>query len=183
MPRMRYLRRTSIVGAKDLLSTEEGLTRMFGYLRKRKVKNLLGAALHEQLKKAFEEDEAATSSNLRSSFTLGYVTGFISFGFTSFGYNSLIETPKQIISITWGVHPQLPKELDLVKELQNLRANIGDKYSAKLDEEGLIGADLYNLALQAGIEDCGELIRNDLTPSLWQRWLTTRAIPHFEGEE
>lgn len=156
---------------------------MFGYFRKRKVKNLLGAALHEQLKQAFEQDEAATSSNLRSSFTLGYVTGFISFGFTCFGYNSQIETPKQMISITWGVHPQLPKELDLVKELQNLRANIGDKYSAKLDEDGLIGADLYNVALQAGIEDCGELMRNGLTPSLWQRWLTTRAVPHFEDEE
>jgi len=60
---------------------------------------------------------------------------------------------------------------------------MGDKYSAKLDEEGLIGTDLHNVALQAGIEDCGELIRNDLTPSLWQKWLTTRAIPHFEGKE
>jgi hypothetical protein len=156
---------------------------MFGYFRKRKVKNLLGTALHEQLKQAFEQDEAATSSNLRSSFTLGYVTGFISFGFTLFGYNSQIETPKQIISITWRVHPQLPKELDLVKELQSLRANMGEKYSAELDEEGLIGADLYNVALQAGIEDCGELMRKDLTPSLWQNWLTTRAVPHFEDEE
>jgi hypothetical protein len=156
---------------------------MFGYFRKRKVKNLLGTALHEQLKRAFEQDEAATSANLRSSFTLGYVTGFISFGFTLFGYDSQIETPKQIISITWGVHPQLPKELDLVKEMQNLRANMGDKYSAKSDGEGLIGAELYNVALQAGIEDCGELMRNDLTPSLWQRWLTTRAVPYFEGGE
>lgn len=87
---------------------------MFGLFRNKehkKAADRIGVEIHRQLLEALKEDESRTSKNLSSSFTPGYLYGFIRFGLIWQGFEDAKLPDKYLKHICDGVLPKILHEI------------------------------------------------------------------------
>ena len=82
---------------------------MFGFLKNRllidETRTKIGVELHRQIREALLQDERATTENLSTAFTPGYIYWFIHGGFTYSGIEGTSVVDKHLRRICDGVIP------------------------------------------------------------------------------
>ena len=152
---------------------------MFGFGKESKTTKLIGTSLHSQLHKALQEDESMTNQRLMSTFTNGYIMGFIHANYTLAGLDGSKQALKHSEEIIQGVHPRLAEYIIRTGELMALKdsANGFKKLSMAEERVGIdvnpcYDPDYYEKGLDVGSHDARISLMLNGEAVNWYWWLT-----------